>query len=232
MSGSRPATTSGLSDEGVNAGFADTAVLVAPVLENAEHAFVKFFGKSDYRASPGDPVFEEVKRTGCHWACTYPKNKRPRQVEDGAVMFMARLVANPNDMIIYGRAVGLRHVEGRDEASAEEIKQISFKKDWPIYVRVRHAQFVAGTLENGIRLSELMDTLKADSFISTQTNARDGSGNTDPRTACRQKAAMPLTKQSFAWLNQRLAQAFAKHGTLTPAELETLDWPAASTIGL
>src|SRR5258708_37191588 len=114
MSGSRPATTSGLSDEGVNAGFADTAVLVAPVLENAEHAFVKFFGKSDYRASPGDPVFEEVKRTGCHWACTYPKNKRPRQVEDGAVMFMARLVANPNDMIIYGRAVGLRHVEGRD----------------------------------------------------------------------------------------------------------------------
>src|SRR5207249_9444952 len=40
------------------------------------------------RASLDMAVLVEVERSGCHWACTYPKNKRPRQVEDGAVMFM------------------------------------------------------------------------------------------------------------------------------------------------
>ncbi len=50
-----------------------------------------------------------------------------------------------------------------------------------MYVRVHHGEFVAGTLRNGVRLSELMDTLGSDAFVSTQNHARTGSGNTDPR---------------------------------------------------
>jgi hypothetical protein len=143
-------------------------------------------------------------------------------------MFMGRLVENRDDIIIYGRAIGLRHVEVRDEASAEEIERRTWKENWPIYVRVHHAEFVAGTLENGIRLSTLMDELKSDSFISTQENSRKGSGNTDPRGAYRQQASAQLTSEAFSWLNQRLETAFARHGKLTPAELDKLDWPIVS----
>ena len=140
-------------------------------------------------------------------------------------MFMGRLMENPNDIMIYGRAIGLRHVEGRAEASADEIKRRTWKETWPIYVRVHHAEFIAGTLKDGVSLSTLMDELQSDSFLPTQKNARKGNGNTDARSAYRQQAAVQLTNEAFAWLNYRLELAFAKHGKLTPAELETLDWP-------
>ena len=226
VAGSRPSTNSDLSDEGTNAGLVLPGVIVTLRVEEAPQSFVKFFGEGHNRASVKMAVLEEVDRSGCHWACTYPKNKRPRQVEDGAVMFMGRLVENPNDIIIYGRAIGLRHIEGPDEASAEEIKRRTWKENWPIYVRVHHAEFVAGTLKNGISLSTLMDELKSESFISTQEHVRKGSGNTDPRSAYRQQASVQLTNEAFAWLNSRLEEAFVKHGKLTPAELEALDWPA------
>ena len=228
LAGSRPTIASGLSDEGTDAGLKLPEVVALSSVAEAPQAFVKFFGEGNYRSPLSLPTLDEVERTGCHWACGYPKKKRPRQVNDGAVMFMGRLVKDPNDVIIYGRAIGLKHVEGRDEASQEEIKHRTWKAEWPIYVRVHHAEFVAGTLNNGIKLSALMDQLKSNSFISTQENAQAGIGNSDPRSACRQKAAMPLTKEAFHWLNDRLEQAFVKQGKLTPAELETLDWPATT----
>ena len=46
----------------------------------------------------------------------------------------------------------------------------------------------------------------------------------------REYDATQLTKEAFEWLNHRLELAFAKHGKLTPAELETLDWPAVATV--
>ena len=228
VAGSRPSANSGLSDEGTDAGLVLPEMIVTSRVEEAPQSFVKFFGEGHNRAPLNMAVLEEVERSGCHWACTYPKNKRPRQVEDGAIMFMGRLVENRDDIIIYGRAIGLRHVEVRDEASAEEIERRTWKENWPIYVRVHHAEFVAGTLENGIRLSTLMDELKSDSFISTQENSRKGSGNTDPRGAYRQQASAQLTSEAFSWLNQRLETAFARHGKLTPAELDKLDWPIVS----
>jgi len=225
LAGSRPSNKSGLTDEGTDAGLVVPEVVVTPRVAEAPQSFVKFFGEGHNRASLDMAVLEEVGASGCHWACTYPLSKRPRQVKDGAVMFMGRLVGDPNDIIIYGRAIGLRHVEGRDEASKDEVTRRPWKENWPNYIRVHHAEFVAGTLRDGIRLSNLMDELKSDSFIRTQENARKGSGNTDPRNAYRQKASVQLTNEAFAWLNHRLEEAFAKSGKLTPAELEGLDWP-------
>jgi hypothetical protein len=225
VAGSRPSTNSGLSDEGVNAGLVIPGVGLTPSVAEAPQSFVKFFGEGHHRASLDLAVLDEVKRSGCHWACTYPRNKRPRRVEDGAVLFMGRLMENPKDIIVYGRAIGLRHVPGRDEASAAEIALRGWKATWPIYVRVHHAEFVAGTLGNGVSLSALMGELRSDSFAATQRNASNGTGNTDPRKAYQQQAAVQLTKEAFAWLNHRLELAFVKHGKLTPAELETLDWP-------
>ncbi|MEZ6081222.1 MAG: hypothetical protein R3C56_37805 [Pirellulaceae bacterium] len=110
----------------------------------------------------------------------YPKDKRPRRVDDGAIMFLARLVKDPADILIYGRAIGMRHVDGRDDASAADIAVRHWKDTWPHYVRVHHAEFVAASLANGISLNALMDALKSDAFLPTQRNAARGEGNTDP----------------------------------------------------
>jgi hypothetical protein len=50
-------------------------------------------------------------------------------------------------------------------------------------------------MNNGVSLNELMDTLKAHSFAATQRNSAKGQGNTDPRKAYRQQAAVELTSR-------------------------------------
>ena len=67
---------SGLGDEGVEVG-ADDEPQLPPLFDEPQQGFVKFFGKSDNRARRNYSVLEELKRGGCHWACTYPRNKRP-----------------------------------------------------------------------------------------------------------------------------------------------------------
>ncbi|NUO83902.1 hypothetical protein HUU05_27815 [candidate division KSB1 bacterium] len=146
-------------------------------------------------------------------------------MEDGAVMFMGRLVKHPNDTIIYGRAIGMRHVPGRDDATVKDKQLRTWKEKWPNYIRVHHAEFVAGTLANGISLGEMMDALKFDSFATTQRNAASRKGNTDPRKAYIRQPAVELSPQGMAWLNERLEATFAQHGKLAPSELELLDWP-------
>lgn len=227
--GAPPATAGSLGDEGVDVGVDPDAAHeprpLPPWVDEATQAFVKFFGKGDNRAPRSMAVLDEVDRAGCHWACTYPAGKRPRQVQDDAVMFMARLVRDPNDILIFGRGVGMRHEPGSDDASEADIAKRSWKVDWPHYIRVHHAEFLAGSLGNGISLAELMDTLGADAFASTQRNARARDGNTNPRRAYMRQAAVELSAQGLAWLNDRLERAFEAHGQLPPETLDQLDWP-------
>jgi hypothetical protein len=224
--GASQAWAGGLGEEGIEVeGSSGSTVLPAWVGE-AEQAFVKFFGKSDNRADRTRTVFELVQSSGCHWACTYPKGKRPRQVQDGAVMFMGRLVDDPHDILIYGRAVGMHHKPGRDDATNSDKRKKPWKEKWPHYVRVHHGEFLAGELSNGVSLNELMNALRSNTFRSTQRNAARGEGNTDPRRAYMQQAAVELTPQGMAWLNARLQRAFAQHGQLSPTMLQQLDWPA------
>ena len=223
--GAPPAAPSGLSDEGVDAGIpAEADPLPAWSVVDGQ-SFVKFFGEGDNRAEPSQPVLEEVRRSGCHWACTYPVGKRPRQVRDGAELFMGRLVGPPNDILIFGRACAMQHEPGRDDATDEDIKSRPWKEHWPHYVRVHHAEFVAGSLSDGISLNKLMETLGSDSFASTQRNAARGEGNIDPRAAYRQQPGVELTPRSLAWLRESLERAFAKQGKLPGAVLSQLDWP-------
>lgn len=187
--------------------------------------FVKFFGISSDRALRYRSVLEEVRRAGCHWACTYPKGKRPRQVKDGAIIFIGRLVQEPNDILIFGRAIGTKHVPGRDDATEADIKLRSWKAQWPHYIRVRDAEFVAGPLGNGISLNELMRKFNYQSFMPTLRNKEAGSGNTDPRRAYMQQAAVELTGQAAEWLNKQLDAEIRNHGRLSDDDLATLDWP-------
>ncbi len=226
--GGRPIKDDSLKDFGVDAGIMGTQQPVQQgIFSDASQAFVKLLGNDDNRAPMSSPIFDELSSGGCHWAVGYPTNRRPRNVEDGDVIFLGRLTLDPNDIRIFGRAIGMRHKPGRDDATKEYIQERSWKKDWSRYVRVHHGEFITGPMENGISLNELMDTLGADSFASTQSNSAQGRGNTDPRRSYRQQAAVKLSNEGFLWITERLEAAFQEHGMITQAELDSLDWPPA-----
>tara|TARA_R110002110_G_scaffold305242_2_gene519284 strand:+ start:5230 stop:6426 length:1197 start_codon:yes stop_codon:yes gene_type:complete len=227
--GGRRPRASGLGDFGVDAGFAESPQTNLPaVFVDAEQAFVKFLGLArDNRAPLSMPTIEEVERAGCHWAVAYPASKRPRSVKEGAVMFIARLVRDPNDIHIFGRAIGMKHIEGWDDATPQEISERPWKEVWPRYVRLHSAEFVAGTMANGVSLKELMDTLGADAFAATQRNAAAGEGkNTNPRKAYMQQAAVELSAEGLAWVSERLQTKFDEHGKIPQDALDQLDWPS------
>jgi hypothetical protein len=194
-------------------------------MTDAPQAFVKFLGESDNREPLDWPTIAEIERAGCHWAVAYPAAKRPSGVQDDAVIFIARLTRDPNDIRIFGRAVGMKHQPGRDDATSADIARRPWKETWPRYIRVHHAEFVAGTMANGVSLNELMDTLGADSFAPTQRNAARGEGNTNPRRAYLQQAAVELSAEGFSWLGERLQAAFDEHGMVPQDTLDKLDWP-------
>jgi len=186
-------------------------------------AFVKFFGESESRALASLPVKEEIDRSGSHWALTY--SKRPSGVVGGATMFMSRLVANPSDIIIYGRGVRSAHVPGRDDATSADITRRPWKSRWPYYIRVHDPEFIAGSLRNGISLTDLKGALGVNAFVTTKRNAARGYGNTDPNRAYLQQGAVRLTPEAAAWLSERFDLALKKHGKITSENLGDLDWP-------
>lgn len=188
-------------------------------------AFIKFLGKGDYRASLSNSILDEIKESGCYWALTYPKNKRPRSVNDGAVMFIARLIDN-GDIMIYGRAIGLAYREGRDDASDEDIAFRKWKAEYPHYIRVYGSEFVNGILENGVSFSDLMTNLGPECFASTQRRARDGEINIRPQLSIRRQAAIKLSNEGAAWVTQQLESKLAAYGNIPPDKFRSLDWPA------
>ena len=193
-----------------------------PRINDSERFFVKFFGTGTNRLDRSVSVLDEVKRSISHSVLSYPFGRRPRQIKDGDLVFIARLVRNPNDIMIYGRATGMQHDEERDNASAIDIERRGWRADWPHYIRVHHAEFMGGSLENAIPLSMLMDELKHEAFASTSRNFQANVGNTDPRHAFQQKPSVRLTPAGAAWINDRLVLAFEKYGTLSPASLDSI----------
>lgn len=198
---------------------------------SAGQAFVKFFGQANERVDPVSPTLQVLADTGAHWSCTYPTGRRPRRVRDGDTMFPARMVIDRDgpDILVFGRATAYAHVEGSDDASAEDKQRRPWRERWSHYVRVDHGAFVSGTLSNGVSLGELMDELGAAAFASTLENARRGQGNINPRRAYGQQPDVRLSPRGHAWLEGRLDEAFARHGTLTDADRAQLDWPPAWT---
>lgn len=190
--------------------------------ESTDRAFVKFFGEGHNRSAHSDLIFEEVKRSGCHWACTYPKNRRPRSVRDGDIMFMGRLVEHPKDILIYGRAIATHYRRGTDDATPSDIRKRWWKDRWPHYIRVHNPEFLDGPLSSGVSLKELMRTLGANSFAVTQRNAARGRGNTAPRKSLMQQASVRLSARGTAWVTRRLEQAFKQHGKMSARDLNEL----------
>ena len=231
LKGGRRSESGGLGDFGVNTGITDTPPAKVPIaVADASQAFVKFLGMSDNRVPLSVSTIEEIEGGGCHWAACYPANKRPRGVKDAAVIFMGRLTREPNDVRVFGRAIGMAYRPVRDDATPADIELRPWKEKWSRYIRVHHAEFVDGTMENGVSLNKLMDTLRADSFASTQRNAARGEGNINPRHAYSQQAAVKLSAKGLSWLSERLQAAFEAHGKVPRDKLDKLDWPDSSVV--
>jgi hypothetical protein len=76
---------------------------------------------------------------------------------------------------------------------------------------VHDAHFVDATLGDGLSFRAMMDAMKSDSFVSTQTHAT-GSGDTDPTVAYYRKPGMLITPQSRTWIDIRLKEKLRVHG--------------------
>jgi hypothetical protein len=64
-----------LGDEGTDLGIPLGHVLLPPWARRVEQSFVKFFGRGSNRASRSMRILEEVRRSGPHWAGTYPEGR-------------------------------------------------------------------------------------------------------------------------------------------------------------
>ena len=100
---------------------------------------------------------------------------------------------------------------------------MEWKKEWPLYIRVHHAKFVAGPMENGVSLYKMMDELGANSFETTKRNAGTGKGNTEPRRAYGQRPDVQLSEEGSKWLYEQLQAAFEAHGTISQHAVNNLD---------
>lgn len=229
--GGRPRGGADLPDYGANIGLPEPQRSLPAALIDPPQAFVKMLGDAATRVPLRHPVIEELHSSGCHWAVCYPLDRRPRAPKDGAVMLMGRLTREPDDIRIFGRAIGIEYQEGRDDATEADVEftkdhhKRDWKLKWPHYVRVSNAMFVSGTMNNGVSLRELMMALEHDCFASTQRNFRLGRGNINPRHALRQQPAVELSTAGYAWLIDRLEGAFNQHGTISADEMAGLDWP-------
>jgi hypothetical protein len=187
--------------------------------DTVRQSFVKFFGSSKDRAPRTRTTLSVVQRAGNHKVCAYPRGRRPRQVQDGALMFMGRLVEEPNDIMIYGRAIAKHHEPGKDDAAKEDIRIREWRRGYPHYIRVHSPEFMGGTLAQGVSLNELIDALGFEAFEATRRNREAGKGNMDPHHSVSQQAAVQLTVKGSAWVNARLEAQFKSLGKLTPADL-------------
>ena len=227
---SRLAHVIDLPDYGTKIGLMGLGSTKVDVATNiAPQAVVKFMGNSKSRKPLSDSTLKEVNDGGCHWAVSYSTLRTPSHVAEDALIFIGRFTSRPNDIRIFGKAIGMKYVPGRDDATLADIKNRPWKSKYPRYIRVHQAEFVSGSLSNGVSLYGLMDSLKHDAFASTRTNKLRRSGNKNPRRAYLQRGDVELSAEGQAWVASRLEKAFETHGAVPQSELDKLDWPDAST---
>ena len=184
--------------------------------------FIKFLGKSDNRAALDLHSREEIESAHCHYALCYPTNRgRPRRYRDGDIVYIARMLDGTN-YSLFGRAECLRHVDERDNASEEEIEILDWKERWPIYIRVKNAEFIDASMGNCPKMSDLIGSLEAESFESTSKRLAAGEIDIKPWNSLRQQADVQLSLTAAMWLERQFDQCMDQYGRVDKAFIESL----------
>ncbi|MBI5729524.1 MAG: NgoFVII family restriction endonuclease [Ignavibacteriales bacterium] len=183
------------------------------ILSNKSY-YVKIFGTSENRVAPIYTIRNEVDRALCHYACCFSEKKKPRRIEDGDIIFMARLIKEPNDYAIFGRAEAIKYNEKRDRATKNEKMQRDWKNNWPIYMRVKNSKFIDGMMQDGILLYDLIKHFDYESFPSTLERFNNGEREINPYRSLSQKAYVKLTPKSAEWLEKRFGDKISEFGLI------------------
>lgn len=184
--------------------------------------YIKIFGTSRNRKNLETTIKEEVDRALCHYACGFSSKKKPRKINNGDIIYMARMTEDPRDLAIFGRAEAIRFDEKRDKATENEIKQRPWKKDYPIYLRVRNPVFIDGKFGDCVLLGDLINELDFESFPSTKRKVESGARDVNPRLSWRQQPYVQLTEKAVEWLEPKFNRGLKDIGTIPPEFLYKL----------
>lgn len=191
-------------------------------VDKNKNYYIKFFGTSKNRVPFTFATKEVIERALCHYACGFSKSKKPRQIQDGDIIYMARMTNNPCDYAIFGKAEAIKFVDGRDEASEAEIIERPWKKEWPIYLRVTNPIFMDGTMGDCVLLYDLIKALEYESFPSTKNRYEKGERNISVSRSLSQQAYVKLTTKAVEWLEPKFQEALNRMGKVDDVFIETL----------
>ncbi len=184
--------------------------------------YIKFFGTAKERVLLTSTTREEVERALCHYACGFSQNKKPRQIQDGDIIYMARMTYNPRDYAIFGKAEAMKFVDSRDEATESEIQERPWKADWPIYLRITNPIFIDGTMADCVLLYDLIEALNYESFPSTKKRYDKGEREINPKKSLSQQAYVKLTPTAVEWLEPRFQEALNRVGQVDDNFIDSL----------
>jgi len=191
-------------------------------VDKERNYYIKFFGTAKNRVPLTFTTREEVDRALCHYACGFSKNKKPRQIQDGDIIYMARMTYNPWNYAIFGKAEAIKFVDGRDEATKSEIKERPWKADWPIYLRITNPIFIDGTMADCVLLYDLIKALDYESFPSTKWRYDKGERDINPCKSLSQQAYVKLTTTAVEWLEPRFQEALNRVGQVDNQFIDSL----------
>lgn len=191
-------------------------------IETNKNYYIKFFGTAHNRIQLSFTTKKEIDRALCHYACGFSKNKKPKQIQDGDIIYMARMTYNPFDYAIFGKAEAIKFVDGRDEATKTEIEERQWKKNWPIYLRIKNPVFIDGTMGDCVLLYDLIKALDYESFPSTRIRYENGERDISPYKSLSQQAYVKLTKTAVEWLEPRFQEALNRVGKVDDTFINSL----------
>lgn len=199
------------------------------IIDNSKSYYVKFFGNDKNRMNLEFEVREEIERALCHYACGFSIKKSPKQFKDGDIIYMARMTKKPNNYAIFGRAEAIRFVEERDHATPKEKEQSGWKKEFPIYLRVKNPVFIDGKLEDCILLYDLIKALDYESFPTTIEKFQNGEKNINPKESLRRQPYIKLAEKAVEWLEPKFNRVLETIGSVPESYINSLpksdiDW--------
>ncbi len=186
--------------------------------------FIKFYGRGNKRADWNENVNDIVKGTHCHFAITFPKgkgDKRPIRYNEGDIVYMARMI-DGGEYAIFGKAIARKHDRIRDVASMEDKKEVDWKEEFPIYIRVHSGEFLNTSFKNCPKMGVLINELGYECFKKTKKRHNNGEENINPRLSLMRKPDIWLSEEGAYWVEQKFEEAKKRYSLIEQSFIDGL----------